>query len=108
MVGDVDWGNPLIRPTERSLAILPAETYSSKLVRVRVTLRLTVSQPVSLGVEPLLGPMTRFLVLHGDYYGLYSLGAPSLTRGWICHLSEVFVMFYVRIFTLLYRLHYTI
>jgi hypothetical protein len=30
------------------------------LVRVRVTLRLTVSQPVSLGVEPLLGLMTRF------------------------------------------------
>jgi hypothetical protein len=27
---------------------------------VRVTLRLTVSQSVSLGVEPLLGPMTRF------------------------------------------------
>jgi hypothetical protein len=29
-------------------------------VRVRVTLRLTVSQPVRLGVEPLLGLMTRF------------------------------------------------
>jgi hypothetical protein len=27
------------------------------------------SQSVSLGVEPLLGLMTRFLVLHGDYYG---------------------------------------
>jgi hypothetical protein len=47
--------------------------------------------------------MTRFLVLHGDYYGLCSLGAPSLTRGWVCHLSEVFVMS-LRIFTLVYTL----
>jgi hypothetical protein len=30
------------------------------LVRFRVTLRLTVSQPFYLGVEPLLGLMSRF------------------------------------------------
>jgi hypothetical protein len=31
--------------------------------QVKVTLRLTVSQSVSLGVEPHLGPMTRYLLL---------------------------------------------
>jgi hypothetical protein len=67
--------------------------------RVRVTLRLTVSQSVSIGVEPLLGLMTRFLVLYLDYCGLCSLRAPSLTRGLVCHLSEVFVMS-LRIFIL--------
>jgi hypothetical protein len=62
---------------------------------------------VSLGVGPLLGLMTRFLVLYGDYYGLCSLGAPSLTRGRVSHLSEAFVMFScrVRIFTSVYTLY---
>jgi hypothetical protein len=67
----------------------------------------TDSQSVSLGVEPLLGLMTRFLVLYYDYCGLCPLGAPSLTRGWVCHLSQVFVMFLgrVRIFTTVYTLY---
>jgi hypothetical protein len=53
--------------------------------RVRVTLQLTVSQSVSLGVEPNLGLLTRdlfflkFLSCH--------LGAPSLTSGRVCYLS---------------------
>jgi hypothetical protein len=53
------------------------------------------------------GLMTRFLVLYNDYCGLCPLGAPSLTRGWVCHLSEVFVMFLcrVRIFTTVYTLY---
>jgi hypothetical protein len=38
-------------------------------VKVKVTLRLTVSQSVSLGVEPHLRLMTRYLVLF-DSYGL--------------------------------------
>jgi hypothetical protein len=53
-------------------------------VKVIVILRLTVSQSVSLGVEPHLGLMTRYC---------YSLpvtasfcGAPSLTRGRVCLL----------------------
>jgi hypothetical protein len=46
-------------------------------VRVRVTLRLTVSQPVNLGVEPLLGLMTRF-VFHKDYCCLCPLGGRAL------------------------------
>jgi hypothetical protein len=56
-------------------------------VKVKVTLRPTVSQSVSLGVEPHLGLMTRYLLLL-DSYGLVSCGAPSLTRGRVCLLSE--------------------
>jgi hypothetical protein len=33
--------------------------------QVKVTLQLTVSQPVRLGVEPLLGLMTRFYFVTG-------------------------------------------
>jgi hypothetical protein len=39
------------------------------LLKVKVTLRLTVGQSVSLGIEPHLGPMTRYLLL-SDSYGL--------------------------------------
>jgi hypothetical protein len=42
---------------------------------VEVTLRLTVSQSVSLGVEPHLGLMTRYLLLF-DNYGLAFVGRP--------------------------------
>jgi hypothetical protein len=45
-------------------------------VKVKVTLWLTVSQPVSLGVEPHLGLMTRYLLLF-DSYGFVFCGAPS-------------------------------
>jgi hypothetical protein len=44
-------------------------------VRVKVTLRLTVSQSVSLGVEPHLGLMTRYILLF-DNYGLVFVGHP--------------------------------
>jgi hypothetical protein len=44
------------------------------LVKVKVTLLLTVSQLVSLGVEPHLGLMTRYLLLF-DSYGLF-VGPP--------------------------------
>jgi hypothetical protein len=44
-------------------------------VKVKVTLRLTVSQSVSLGIEPHLGPMTRYLFLSGTYV-LVSVGRP--------------------------------
>jgi hypothetical protein len=43
--------------------------------RVKVTLRLTVSQSVSLGVRPNLGIMTRYLLLF-DSYGLVLVGRP--------------------------------
>jgi hypothetical protein len=42
-------------------------------------MRLTVSQSVSLGVEPPVGLMTRYL-LHSDSYGLVFWGAHSDER----------------------------
>jgi hypothetical protein len=42
-------------------------------IKVKVTLRLTVSQSVSLGIEPHLELMTRFLLLF-DRYGLVFVG----------------------------------
>jgi hypothetical protein len=44
-------------------------------VEVKVTLRLTVSQSVSLGVEPHLGLMTRYILLF-DNYGLAFVWRP--------------------------------
>jgi hypothetical protein len=43
--------------------------------QVKVTSRLTVSQSVSLGVEPHLGLMARSLLLF-DSYGLVFVGRP--------------------------------
>jgi hypothetical protein len=53
-------------------------------VKLKVTLRLTVSQSASLGVEPHLGLMTRYLTI----WQLRSCfcGASSLTRGRVCLL----------------------
>jgi hypothetical protein len=48
--------------------------YSSKS-KVKITLRLTVSQSVSLGVESHLGLMTRYLLLF-DSYGLVFVERP--------------------------------
>jgi hypothetical protein len=45
------------------------------IYKVKVTLRLTVSQSVCLGIEPHLGPMTRYLFL-SDSYVLVSVGRP--------------------------------
>jgi hypothetical protein len=60
-------------------------TWRAVRVRIRVSLQLTVSQSVCLGVEPNLGLLTR------DIFFLTSLschlGGPSLTRGQVCHLS---------------------
>jgi hypothetical protein len=50
-----------------------------RIIKVKVTLRLTVSQSVSLGVEPYLGLMTRYLLLF-DSYGLFLWGALSDER----------------------------
>jgi hypothetical protein len=41
----------------------PASTRDCPVLKVKVTLRLTVSQSVSLGVEPHLGFMTRYFTL---------------------------------------------
>jgi hypothetical protein len=49
--------------------------------QVKVTLRLTVSQSVSLGVEPYLGLMARYLAITIWQLRSCFCGAPSLTRG---------------------------
>jgi hypothetical protein len=60
-------------------------------VKVKVTLRLTVSQPVSLGVEPHLRLMTRYLLFF-DCYGLVFVGGASLTRGRVYLLYMLLVL----------------
>jgi hypothetical protein len=52
--------------------------------KVKVTLWLTASQSVSLGLEPHLGLTTRYLLLW-QLRSCFS-GEPSLTRGWVCLL----------------------
>jgi hypothetical protein len=55
-------------------------------LKVKVTLRLTVSQSVSLGVEPHLGLMTRYLAITTWQLRSCFCGALSLTRGRVCLL----------------------
>jgi hypothetical protein len=66
----------------------PTHGFVRSTVKVKVTLRLTISQSVSLGVEPHLGLMTRYLLLFDSYGLVFFCGAPSLTRGRVCLLSE--------------------
>jgi hypothetical protein len=54
---------------------IQCKTTTTTHVKFKVTLRLTVSQSVSLGVEPNLGLMTRYLLLF-DSYGLVFVGRP--------------------------------
>jgi hypothetical protein len=76
--------------------ILVREEIVTKQVKVKVTLRLTVSQSVCLGVEPNYGTFDqRFFSLFLFFFCLKVtvlsfIGAPSLTRGRVCHVS-VFV-----------------
>jgi hypothetical protein len=49
--------------------------YLISKVKVKVTLRLTVNQSLSLGVKPHLGPTTSYLLLC-DSYGLVLVGRP--------------------------------
>jgi hypothetical protein len=59
-------------------------------IKVKVTLRLTVSQSVCLGVEPNLGLLTTEF-FSPPKVTVLSFGAPSLTRGRVYHMS-VFVI----------------
>jgi hypothetical protein len=52
----------------------PNKLFSAK-IKVKVTLRLTAGQSVSLGVKPHLGLMTRYLLLF-DSHGLVFVGRP--------------------------------
>jgi hypothetical protein len=70
-------------PPPRGVLYIPTSAPSKD--KVKVTLRLTVSKSVSLGVEPHLGFLTRYLLLF-DCYGLVFVTAPSLTRRRCCLL----------------------
>jgi hypothetical protein len=69
----------VLAASEQPHAIVPLivsfHCTSQVKVEVKVTLRLTVSQSLSLGVEPHLGLMTRYLLLF-DNYGLVFVGRP--------------------------------
>jgi hypothetical protein len=58
----------------------------------------TDSQSVSLGVEPNLGLLTRDLFFLKKFLSCH-LGAPSLTRGRVCHLSVYSSQYLHKIFT---------
>jgi hypothetical protein len=62
-------------------------TQQSEPVRVKITLRLMVSQSVCLRVEPHLGLITRYKLLFHSYCLVLWRG-PSLTRGRVCSMSE--------------------
>jgi hypothetical protein len=68
--------------TPSSHLLLASEKVTAK---VKVTLRLTVSQSVCRGVEPNLELLTRDLFFSKLLSCL--LGALSLTRGRVCHVS---------------------
>jgi uncharacterized membrane protein len=73
-------------------------------VKVKVTLRLTVSQSVCLGVEPKYGTFDQSFFF--ESYSLVIFGAPSLTRGRVCHVSvsslkSTVVCHFYKIFTLI-------
>jgi hypothetical protein len=69
-------GNPLRWPCD---TLYPQKLAMTNLCKSKskskITLWLTVSQSVSLGVEPHLGLMTRYLLLY-DSYGLVFVGHP--------------------------------
>jgi hypothetical protein len=77
--------NATVINPDKSMAV--CFTRARVQVQVQVTLRLTVSQSVCLGVEPRPGLMTRYSLLF-DSFCLVLGRAPSLTRGWVCLLSE--------------------
>jgi hypothetical protein len=71
-------GGPVIPPSHWVLFSSPPTTRRATVtlpVKVKVTLRLAVSQSVNLGVEPHVGLMTRYLLLF-DTYGLVFVGRP--------------------------------
>jgi hypothetical protein len=91
-----------------SVDLVPLLIFSKRLAfKVKVTLRLTVSQSVSLGVEPHLGLMTRYLALFDSYELVSFCGAPSLTRGRVCLLSESLPALVSHLLQLKRCLHFT-
>jgi hypothetical protein len=62
------------------LLLFPLLSQGTFVIKVKVTLRLTVGQSASLGVEPHLGLMTRYLLLF-DSYVLVFVGRPFWREG---------------------------
>jgi hypothetical protein len=59
------------------------------IVEVEVTLRPTVSRPVSLGVRRPFGTRDQFYFLLEIFFRqllFWNFVAPPLTRGWVCNL----------------------
>jgi hypothetical protein len=67
---------------------IPVQNCLTTQVKVKVILRLTVSQSVCFGVVPHLGHMTRNLFIGFNFkkVAVLSMWAPSLTRGRVCRL----------------------
>jgi hypothetical protein len=75
-------------PRSLRVRLLPRTVSVSQ---VKLTLRLTVSQSVNLGVEPHLGLMTRYLLLSWQLRSCFC-GAPSLTRDRVCLLCMLLAL----------------
>jgi hypothetical protein len=74
-------------PQEQGSPVIPSGIGLIALqVEVEVTLRLTVSQSVCLGIEHPCGTCDQILLPVGTLLS-YFCGAPSLTRGRVCNLQ---------------------
>jgi hypothetical protein len=78
-------------PFRRLLLLAGLRRRSSSELKVKVTLRLTVIQSVSLGFEHHLGLIARYLSLFHSY-GPVFFGSPSLTRGQVCLLHMLLAL----------------
>jgi hypothetical protein len=73
------------------------------IVKVKVTLRLTVSQSVCLGVKPKFWTFDQIFFFQNYCFCLF--GAPSLTRGRVCHVSLFVIEVYHSLVYLQQYLH---
>jgi hypothetical protein len=80
---------PYLYPPGTGWSVIPPGTVFPFQVKVKVTLRLTVSQSVCLGVKPKSGTFDQRFFCSKLLSCLF--GAPSLTRGRVCHVS-IFVI----------------
>jgi hypothetical protein len=76
--------------TSLFVASCDSQGHDGVKVKVKVILRLTISQSVSLGTEHLPGAHDQIYIFFLIWKFLScSIGAPSLTRGRVCHLSVI-------------------
>jgi hypothetical protein len=89
-VCNLQCNNVLVSPT-RTITIYYCLIWDSpNLVKVKVTLQLTVSQSLCQGIEPILGHVTRYYFLsEGCFlkFAVLSLWSGLSMRGRVCHLS---------------------